>query len=174
MCGGCILLPHILLRIYNVPTQEVGGCFDTLHRNNSLRRQVTPIFLLIDQFLYRFSITDRKIWTLELNKKKGGFSITASSKIRPSWPSGVRENVFVFVIVVVVFVFVLFCFVLFLFCFFGRFLAWKKVLDCNNLLNGSIHIESNHSVFLPVVERLSFFSKSKWTRRRLQWPNLVI
>ena len=41
--------------IYNVPTQEVGGCFDALHRYNSLRCLVTPIFLLIDQFLYRFS-----------------------------------------------------------------------------------------------------------------------
>ena len=45
----------------------------------------------------------------------------------------------------------------------GRFLAWKKVLDCNNLLNESIQIEFPHSVFLLVVERLSLFSKRKWT-----------
>ena len=52
------------------------------------------------------------------------------------------------------------------------FWAWKKVLDCNNLLNGSIQIWFHHSVFFPVVERLSFFSKSKWSRQRLQWHSL--
>ena len=40
---------------------------------------------------------------------------------------------------------------------FGRFLAGKKVFDCNNLLNGSIKIYVHHGVFLPVVERRSFF-----------------
>ena len=54
----------------------------------------------------------------------------------------------------------------------GRFLAWKKVFNYDNLLNGSIQIEFHHSVFFPLVGRLSFFSKSKWTRGRLQWPNL--
>ena len=42
---------------------------------------------------------------------------------------------------------------------FGRFLAWKEVLDYNNLLNGSIQIEFHHSVVLPVVERLNFSPK---------------
>ena len=36
----------------DVPTQEVGDGFDTLHGYCSLRCLVTPIFLLIDQFLY--------------------------------------------------------------------------------------------------------------------------
>ena len=110
--------------IYNVPTQEVGGCFDALYRYNSLRCLVTPIFLLIDQFLYRFSIywpKTKKFWTLEVNKKVGFFL-----------HHGAVEN--------------------------SRFLAWKKVLDYNNLLSGSIQIEFHHSVFLLVVERLSFFS----------------
>ena len=37
---------------YNVLTQEVGGCFDVLHRYYSLRCLVPPIFLLKDQFPY--------------------------------------------------------------------------------------------------------------------------
>ena len=55
---------------------------------------------------------------------------------------------------------------------FGQVLVCK-VFQCNNLLSGSIHIEFHHSIFLPVVERLSFFSKSKRTQRRLRWPNLA-
>ena len=58
--------------IYDVLTQEVGGCFYVVHRNYSLRCLVTPNFPLIDQFLYRFSTYWPKInkfWMLEVSKK---------------------------------------------------------------------------------------------------------
>ena len=44
---------------------------------------------------------------------------------------------------------------------FGRFFAGKKFFDCNNLFHGSIQTEFHHSILILVVERLSFFSKSK-------------
>ena len=46
--------------ICNAPTQEVGGCFDALHRSYSLRCLVTPICLLIDQLFTDSLLTDQK------------------------------------------------------------------------------------------------------------------
>ena len=94
-------------------------------------------FWSINSFTDSLLLTEKsERWKLT---KKKCFSTTASSKIRPSWPSGVRENED-----------------------FLTIFSVKEGFDC--------HIESSHSVLLPVVERLAFFSKSKWTRRRLQWP----
>ena len=132
-----------IYRIY-VPTQEVGGCFDTLHRNNSCRCLVTPIFLLIYQFLYRFSTywpKTNKFWTLEVDKKSVWFfhHHTIKNFDHRSHPVLAKKG-------------------------FGRFLVWKKVFNYNNFLYGSIQIEFHSGVFLLVVDRLTFFSKSKWTR----------
>ena len=94
---------------------------------------MTPIFLLIDQLLYQSSTywqKINKIWKLEVNQKTC-FSTTAPSKtltimaIRSLEKRGL-----------------------------GWFLAWKKVPDCNNLLNGSIHIEFNQC--LPSSPRKDF------------------
>ena len=88
---------------------------------------MTPIFLLIDQFLYRFWLTDKKYICWKLTK-----------------------------------------------LFFHHRSSQKRVLDDFKFSTVIIPFWLDFtSVFLSLVERLSFFSKSKWTRRRLHWPNLV-
>ena len=129
--------------IYNVPTQEVGGCFDALHRYNSLRCLVTPIFLLIDQFLYQFSTygpKTNKFWTLEVNKK------VFSSPLE-NFDHRVRKKGFWTIFSVKE----------------GFRLSWW----IHSHLISSQHLPSSGRKF-------SFFSKSKWIRGRLHWPNLVI
>ena len=119
------------------------------------------IFLLIDQLLYWFSIywqnkqtnkqTNKRNLNVENYQKDKCFPSPHRWKLRPSWQSSQRKG-------------------------FGRFLAWKKVFNCNNLLNESIQIKFYHSVFLAVVERLSFFSKNKWTNakyEKLIWSHLT-
>ena len=112
-----------------------------------------PIFHLIDQILYRFSTywpKTNKFRMLEVTKSF--FSSTVPLKTSTIVAIRLQKRVWD-----------------------DCFLVWKKLFDYNNLLNGSIQIEFHHnSIFLQVVERLSFFSKSKWTWRQLQLPNLVI
>ena len=129
------------------------GCFDALHRYNSLRCLVTPIFLSIDQFLYRFSTywpKTKKFWTLEINKSFFFHHRAVENFDHRSHPVFANKKGF------------------------WLFSAWKKVFDYNNLLSGSMANWISSQPLPSSVERLSFFSKSKWTRRRLHSPNLVI
>ena len=95
--------------------------------------------------------TNKRNLNVENYQKDKCFPSPHRWKLRPSWQSSQRKG-------------------------FGRFLAWKKVFNCNNLLNESIQIKFYHSVFLAVVERLSFFSKNKWTNakyEKLIWNHLT-
>ena len=123
-------IEHIM-GIYNVPTREVGGSL-MRYIDITLRCLVTPIFLLIDQFLYRFSI----YWPKTNSEKSFFFLHRAVENFdHRGYPVFAKRDL-------------------------GLFLAWK-VFECNNhnnLLNPFNIISSQR---LPSSGRKAFIFLQK-------------